>query len=179
MGEERTARIGRRLGSAVTALAIAGAGVLASRTAQAGVGIAADVEADMPVDSEADTALGVTGRLGYRLHLPLFILIPEIGLHYASFDSNPTLLRGIVGARMGFGEVVRFGGYAHVGVGSLSFDNGADDVSGFTFDAGAFLDFTLLPYLNMGVHAGYGIVDVEDSDSLRWVPLGIHVELVL
>jgi len=178
MGELNT-RIVRRFGSATVALAIAGAGVLASRTAHAGVGIAADVEADIPVDSEADTAVGVAARIGYRVHLPLFVLIPEIGIHYASFDSNPALLRGIAGARIGFGEIVRFGGYAHAGVGSLSFDNGADDVTGFTLDVGAFLDFTLLPYLNMGAHLGYGFVDVTDADSLRWVPLGIHVELVL
>jgi hypothetical protein len=176
---EFTIRIFRSFGSVMTALAIAGAGVLASSTARAGVGIAADVEADVPVDSEADTALGVAARLGYRVHLPLFVLIPEVGIHYASFDSNPELLRGIAGARIGLGEIVRFGAYAHAGVGELSFDNGAEDVSGFTFDAGAFVDFTLLPYLNMGVHAGYGFVDVSDADSLRWVPLGVHVELVL
>lgn len=163
----------------MAALAIAGAGVLASRTAHAGVGIAADFEADVPVDSEADAAVGVAGRLGYRVHLPLFVLIPEIGIHYASFGSNPELLRGIAGARIGFGEVFRFGGYAHLGVGSLSFDNGADDVTGYTFDAGAFFDFTLLPTLNIGVHGGYGFVDVTEADALRWIPLGIHVELVL
>jgi hypothetical protein len=172
-------RIVRRLGSALAALAISGASVLVSKSAHAGVGIAADVEADVPVDSEADTAVGVAARLEYRLHLPLFVLIPEVGIHYASFDSNPAMVRGIAGARIGFGEIVRFGAYAHVGVGSLSFDNGVDDVSGFTFDAGGFLDFTLLPYLNMGVHTGYGFVDVSESASLKWVPVGIHVELVL
>lgn len=176
---ELSSRVVRRVESVITALAIVGAGVLASKSAHAGVGIAADVEADVPIDSEADTAVGVAARLEYRLHLPLFVLIPEVGLHYASFDSNPALLRGIAGARIGFGEVVRFGAYAHAGVGALSFDNGADDVSGFTFDAGGFLDFTLVPYLNLGVHAGYGFVDVSDADSLKWVPLGIHVELVL
>ena len=169
----------RRLGPAMTALVIAGAGVLASRPAHAGVGIGADVEADIPTNGNLDTAVGVAGRLGWRLHLPLFVLVPEVGIHYASFGSNPALLRGIAGARIGFGEVVRFGAYMHAGVGSLSFDNGAADTSGFTFDAAGFIDFTLLPYLNMGVHAGYGFVDVSDGDALHWVPLGVHVELVL
>jgi len=173
-------QIVRRLGPAMTALAFTGASLLTSRTVHAGVGIAADIEADIPTDSDVDTATGIAGRLGYRLHLPLFILVPEVGVHYASFGSNPSMLRGFAGARIGFGEVFRFGGYAHLGVGSLSFDNGAEDSTGFTFDVGGFFDFTLLPYLNVGVHSGYGYVDVENVDeALSWVPLGVHVELVL
>lgn len=173
-------QIVRRLGPGITALAIAGAGLLASSTAHAGLGIAADVESDIPVDNEADAALGVAGRVGLRLHLPLFVLIPEVGIHYATFDSNPALLRGFAGGRIAFGEIFRFGAYLHGGVGSLSFDRaGTSDRTGFTLDAGGFFDFTLLPFLNLGVHAGYGFVDIADADGLKWVPLGIHVELVL
>jgi len=172
----------RRIAPALAALACAAAGLFASQTAHAdigSIGIAADVEADIPVDSDLDTATGFAGRLGYRLHLPLFILTPEVGVHYASFDSNPSMLRGIAGARIGFGEIFRFGAYAHVGYGSLSFDAGGDDLTGVTFDAGGFFDFTLLPMLNVGVHAGYGHLDVEDADALKWIPVGVHLELVL
>ena len=169
----------RRLGPALAALVIAGSGSFAAKTAHAELGIAADVESDVPVDSEADATLGLGARLGYRLRLPLFLLVPEVGIHYASFGSNPRLLRGIAGAQIGFGEIFRFGAYSHIGVGSLSFDSGANDTTGFTFDAGGFFDFTLLPKLNVGVHAGYGFVDVSDAGALKWVPLGVHVELVL
>jgi len=172
----------RRFSSALLALASAAAGLFASQTARAdigSIGIAADVEADIPVDSDLDTATGFAGRLGYRLHLPLFVLTPEVGVHYASFDSNPSLLRGIAGARIGFGEVFRFGAFAHVGYGSLSFDVGGDDLSGVSFDIGGFFDFTLLPMLNLRVHAGYGQLEVDDTDALKWIPLGVHLELVI
>jgi hypothetical protein len=36
----------------------------------------------------------------------------------------------------------------------------------FTFDAGAFLDFTLLPILNLGVHAAYNHLALKQNS---WV----------
>lgn len=150
--------------------------------ARADVAIAADLEADVPVDLDAiDTGPGFALRLGYQVHLPLLTFTPEIGFHYASFDPEPTLYRGIVGARLGFGEVFRFGVFAHIGYGHASIDTPIGDVShsAFTFDAGAFLDLTILPLIDLGIHVGYGRLSPEsDEDALQWVPLGVHAALV-
>jgi hypothetical protein len=179
---ERKRTFGHR--ALLTALACAGVAVAsAPDTAHATVEIAADVEADVPVGIELDAAPAFAVRLGYQLHLPAIVLTPEIGVHHASFDPDPTLLRGIAGARLGIGEIFRVGAYAHVGFARLAFDSPSGDGSetAFSYDVGAFLDFTLLPLLNIGVHTGYGHVDAidDDAEALNWIPLGVHVALIL
>jgi hypothetical protein len=168
------------LGSLLSLLAAAGVGLVAP-DAGAAVAIAGDLEADVPVNSDLDAATGLALRLGWQLHLPALELTPEIGWHYASFGDPLTLHRGIAGVRVAFGEIFRFGGYAHVGVAREAFDiPGAEDATRFSYDIGGFFDFTLLPLLNAGVHAGYGRVDGGDSgEPLKWIPVGIHVALIL
>ena len=142
--------------------------------------LAGDLEADVPVSLERISA-GFAVRIGYQLHLPLLTLTPEIGFHYAGFDPEPSLYRGIAGGRLGIGEVFRVGVFAHVGVGHASFDTVVGDVShtAFTFDLGAFLDLTILPLIDIGIHAGYGNLSPEgEEDALQWIPLGAHVAIV-
>lgn len=150
--------------------------------ARADVALAADLELDVPVDAEViDTGPAFAIRLGYQMHLPLFTLTPEIGFHYASFDPEPTLYRGILGARLGFGELLRFGVFAHIGYGHASIDTPIGDAShsAFTFDLGAFLDLTMLPLIDLGVHVGYGSLSADDDGSaLKWIPVGVHAALV-
>lgn len=50
--------------------------------------------------------------------------------------------------------------------------------TGFTYDVGALFDFTLLPLVNVGVHAAYNQIPGRDDPSLQWVSMGGHVELV-
>jgi hypothetical protein len=161
-------------------IALVGASLwLAPSTARAAVAIAADLEADVPADTDLDAAAGFAVRLGWQLHLPLFTLTPEVGYHHAAFGDALTLDRAIAGARVGIGEVFRIGAFGHVGVGHAGFDSPEDgeDLTDMTYDVGGFLDFTLLPILDIGVHAGYGGMKTEGGD-LHWVPIGIHAALI-
>jgi hypothetical protein len=175
-----TRRFDRHVGGAGLVLALLL--TLTSGTARADLAIAADLEADIPVSPDLlDTGPGFAIRIGYQLHLPLLTLTPEIGFHYASFDPEPTLYRGIAGARLGIGEVLRGGIFAHVGIGQASIETVLGDAShtAFTFDVGAFLDLTILPLIDVGIHVGYGHLSPEgNEDALAWVPLGVHVALV-
>ena len=154
----------------------------APSTARADLTIAGDLEADVPVSLEGISAgPGFALRIGYQLHLPLVTLTPEIGFHYASFDPEPTLYRGIAGGRLGIGEVFRVGVFAHIGIGHASIDTGLIDAShtAFTFDLGAFLDLTILPLIDIGIHVGYGNLSPDgDGDALQWIPIGAHVAIV-
>ena len=169
--------------------------VLAPNIARADTTIAGDLDLDVPVSADyAKTGGGFGIRIGQQLHLPLISLNPEIGFAYASFADRksdigvggPTIYRGIVGLRLGLGEILRFGVLAHVGYGYISVDVPAslklDDPShtAFTYDAGIFLDFTALPLLNIGVHAAYNHVSGKgELEPLHWVQLGAHAALVL
>jgi hypothetical protein len=163
------------------ALAAAASAWLAPGRASAAE-LAADLEYDLPTtNGDLDSALGFAVRLGWQLHLPALVLTPEVGYHHAAFGDDVTLNRGFVGARVAIGEIFRVGAYGHVGVGNAAYHiPGPDEeVTDATYDIGGFLDFTLLPLLNIGVHAGYGHLKGSDGiDALGWVPIGVHAELV-
>jgi hypothetical protein len=145
--------------------------------------IGADVEYAVPVESEGDSGFGVALRGGLQLHLPFVALTPEIGLSYQGFTGigDPSVFSGVAGLRAGFGEVLRLGGFAHAGVGHLDLDMPGADPSrtSFTYDAGVFLDVTLLPLLDVGAHVAYNqlIKDGED-DAFHWMTFGAHAALI-
>jgi hypothetical protein len=161
-------------------------------SARADTTIAADLDLNVPIDSSFDAGGGFGIRLGQELHLPFIVLNPEIGFTYATLsDRSPTIYRGIAGARVGFGELIRFGVLAHVGFGHLSQDvplipdDRDPSYVAFTFDGGLFLDFTALPLLNIGVHAIFNRLSASEDDELNvryeavnWMQLGAHVALV-
>jgi hypothetical protein len=149
--------------------------------------VAGDLDYASPVNSNAEkSGWGFGIRLGTELHLPLIALTPEIGFTYASFASQATCYRGIVGANLGIGEILRFGVMAHLGIGHLSIDNTsslavAGEVShaGFTFDGGLFLELTLIPLLNVGIHGAYNhLAGASGGDGLQWITAGAHATLV-
>lgn len=169
-----------RVVNVAIALAAAASAWLAPSTARA-TEVGVDLEYDLPTDGDIDNALGLAVRLGWQLHVPALVVTPEIGYHHAAFGDDVTLNRGFVGARIAIGEIFRIGAYGHVGVGNVAYHlPGPDeDVTDATYDVGAFFDFTLLPFLNIGVHAGYGKVKGgDDLDALEWVPIGVHGALV-
>ena len=51
---------------------------------------------------------------------------------------------------------------------------------GVAFDVGAFFDFTLIPLVNVGVHAAYNYLSASDptNQAFKWVTLGAHVDCV-
>ncbi len=168
----------------VAPCAVAASLLFASR-AEAAPTLAADVDAAIPIDQNgASTGFGGALRFGYQLRLPLIAVTPEVGLSYHFFgdDYGPKVFRGFAGGRLGIGEGIRPGVYAHVGFGSVSIGDvtvgnlvikGPSHTSS-ALDAGIFLDFTLLPKFDLGVHAGYNTVQ-GDGGALKWVSAGVHL----
>jgi len=154
--------------------------ILCADKASAGPTIGADLDVGFPLHSRGDSGGGFGIRLGQQLHLPLIALTPELGFTYHDFsgDFGPQIYRGIAGLRLGIGEVVRPGAFVHFGLGHFVPVVG-DNRNGFTFDAGGFIDFTLIPLINFGVHAAYNRVDADYSDAAyAFATVGLHAALV-
>jgi hypothetical protein len=87
----------------------------------------------------------------------------------------------MIGGRVAIGEILRIGLYGHIGLGSFNLDVDGPDPSGsdVTYDVGLTLDFTVIPFLNLGVHAAYNSFgEDEDREAFEWLTTGAHVELV-
>jgi hypothetical protein len=184
---------GRTLGAAVLLSVLCG---VAPQLARADTAIAVDLEALVPIDAPdgLDGGPAFAIRIGQQLHLPLLTITPEIGFHHGSFADGPSLSLGLVGARVGIGELLRFGAFGHIGYGHLEYEAELGPVStdfsynAFTYDVGVFLDLTIIPLLDVGVHASYGNfagddpVDTEyvdvTTDSLKWLAFGVHAALI-
>jgi hypothetical protein len=153
---------------------------LAPSRACAAVAVAGDLEVDAPSDTDADTALAFAVRLGWQLQVPLLVVTPEVGYHHVAFADELTLDRVFAGLRLGIGEVFRVGAFGHVGVGHAVFHSPEEGqgVTDVTYDVGGFLDLTLLPLLDVGVHAGYGRVRADGRGAVQWVPVGVHLALI-
>jgi hypothetical protein len=165
----------------LVALAVGSGGLwLAPSTARADIAVAGDLELDVPLDTDLDTAVGFGLRLGWQLHLPLVVFRPEVGYHHAAFGDALTLNRVFAGVRVGFGEIFRIGGFGHIGAANAAyhFASEDEDVSDVTYDLGAFFDFTVLPLLDVGAQIGYARMRTDDRDSLRWIPIGVHATLI-
>jgi hypothetical protein len=147
---------------------------------RADVAIGADLDYAIPVHSPAKSGWGLGVHLGDQLHVPFVVLTPEIMFAYHDFSGNfaPTVYRGLAGLRLGVGEIVRPGVFVHLGIGRFAVD-GPGSHTAFTYDAGAFLDFTLLPLFNVGIHAAYNHFNSGNhASSFQWVTLGAHAMLV-
>jgi hypothetical protein len=153
---------------------------LVSRPAQASPTIGADLDVGFPLHSRGDSGWGFGIRLGQELHGPLLVLTPEIGFTYHGFsgDFGPKIYRGIIGARLGIGEIIRPGAFVHVGLGHFVPTYG-DNQNAFTLDAGGFLDLTIIPFLNVGAHVAYNRVDADyGSGAYAFLTVGLHAALV-
>jgi hypothetical protein len=182
-------RMGRLVG---LAFAILSAGVTRATTAHADENrddkkgrtttISGDLDYAHSAGSGIGSGWGFGVRIGQRFHAPLVALDPEIGFTLHDFNKGlePTMYRGILGLRLGLLEIVRPGIYGHVGIGRANFGTASDlSHTAFTYDFGAFLDFTLIPLLDIGLHASYdGIVSGDNVDSIQWLTAGLHAALV-
>jgi hypothetical protein len=165
---------------------VAGYGALSAGTARADEGgggktqIALDLDWAEALDDDANGAGGAI-RLGYELDLVVLTLIPEIGGTYHSFsDADTKLYRGIVGGRLRFAKVLEPGIYAHLGIGRADVDRPLrPSWTAGTSDFGLLLDFTLLPIIEFGAHAGYAVqFGTDEADSFDWWNAGLHGALV-
>jgi hypothetical protein len=142
--------------------------------------IALDLDWARSLDDEANGAGGAI-RLGYELDLIVLTLIPELGGSYHSFsDADTKLYRGFVGGRLRFAKVLEPGVYAHLGIGRADVDRPGDPSwTAGTTDFGVLLDFTLLPIVEFGAHAGYAVqFGTDEADSFDWWTAGLHAAVV-
>ena len=154
------------------------AGGLLSTPAHADVELGADLNLAVPLQSEDDTGVGVAVRLGNRFSIPLVHAALELKGGFDSYGGlrEASVYTGLVGARLGVGEIIRPSAYAHVGIGHVDFGpNLLEDDTRAAGDVGLALDFTLLPLLDLGVHGEYGALVGADFD---WLRFGIHAMLV-
>jgi hypothetical protein len=162
---------------------LAGGLVFASASAahaSSGTAIGVDLDYAHGINEQGvGSGTGFNVRLGYKLDLLLAQLTPEVGGGYHSFsgDASAKFSQGFVGGRLAFGKILEPGLYAHVGYGHVGeFDTGR---SGATADAGLTLDLTILPLIDLGVHAGYdGLLKTGDFPAFDTYVLGVHGALV-
>lgn len=160
-------------------------GVLASTAApaRAELQLAGDLDYALPLESRAEWGAGFAIRLGWQLHVPFLVLTPEAVFNYEGFAGTygPMVFREVAGLRFGVGEVFRLGAFGHAGIGQLKVDVPGPNVSRteFTYDLGIFIDFTLLPLVNVGVHGAYNRMPGGDDPSFQWLTFGAHAALIL
>jgi len=151
-----------------------------SRPAAAGPTIGADHDLGFPLHSRGNSGGGFGIRLGEELKVPALVLTPELGFTYHNFsgDFGPKIYRGILGARLGFGDILRPGAFAHIALAHFVPTVG-DNQNAFGFDVGGFLDLTIIPFINVGAHAAYNRVDADyGSGAYAYATVGLHAALV-
>jgi hypothetical protein len=143
--------------------------------------LALDLEYAGPIDEgSVESGSGGAVRLGRRADLIAVSLTGELGGSYHQFSGSPEVqaVRGFIGGRLSVAEGIEPGIYAHLGVGRLSVDPGESRTSP-TLDAGLFLDLTILPLVDLGVHAGYDtLLGSGDANAFDYYVVGAHAALV-
>ena len=156
---------------------------LPARSARADFELGADLGAAYSLDGDRSTSGGSVGlRLGNRVSLPLLMLAAELrgGLESYGGDRGTDVYTGMGGLRLGMGEVLRTSVFVHAGVGQVVHEATLllpqQKETGLALDAGAALELTLLPLIDLGLHAAYGAVDAAGFD---WIRAGVHATIVL
>lgn len=147
----------------------------------AGLGVGVGIPIPDSFAVEPTTGPAVNVRLGYRLPIPvLYLSVEGLGSwqRFSHDDAPQQVWSGRGGARVGIDAIIGVKLYSHIGYTSLNGkgDINTIDVSGMSWDAGLALDFTLLPVVDLGVHAGYTTL-MDDAENLKWVEAGIHAEV--
>lgn len=170
-----------RLAPRLTLALGAALGVLATHhVAHADVStpVSIDVDYAVPLDQQGiDSGAGGQLRFGPRLDLAILSLDAELGLgaHAFSGTDAPTAYRGVVGARLGLGFILRPSVFAHIGVGHME-RSIAPDLTHATADVGVALDLTILPIIDLGAHAAYNtIVGNSTVDPFSYAVIGGHI----
>ncbi|HVY25964.1 MAG TPA: hypothetical protein VHB79_05405 [Polyangiaceae bacterium] len=141
--------------------------------------IGLDVDFNTLVDTSRDESGGGGAlRVGRQLGLILIKLTPELGGSYHAFSGqgDAHLYSGFVGGRLGFGAVIEPSIYGHVGLAHIS---GFESRTAPLLDAGLAVDLTLLPLIDLGLHAGYNVMLPRENDpAFKFVTLGAQAALV-
>jgi hypothetical protein len=159
-------------------LATAVAACSVPSSASAANKFAVDAEFAYPEDRPGvHRGWGAGARVGKHWDLWLIELTPELGGSYSSFPgpASARAYRGVLGARVAVGFIIEPSVFAHAGVGHLRHAS-EPTVTDLTYDGGLGLDFTLIPKIDLGVHATWIAVDGSDtSQQFSWLALGAHV----
>jgi hypothetical protein len=141
--------------------------------------IAVDFDFNTALDAPRTKAGGGGAlRLGQEFDLFLVSLTPEIGGAYHAFggDDETRLYSGFIGGRLAIGKVVEPSLFAHLG---LAHTKGLENRTAPIMDAGLAIDFTLLPLIDFGLHAGYNAMfPRDDGSALKFVTLGAQAAIV-
>lgn len=153
--------------------------VIATQTnARADTKLALDLDFATSLDEDGvDAGTGGALRIGQELDLIVVSLTPEVGGSYHSFSGDAELSHysGFIGGRLAVGKIIEPGIFAHLGIGHISNEFASD--TGPALDAGITLDFTLLPILDLGVHAAYDTLWLDNGENFDWVRVGAHASL--
>lgn len=147
--------------------------------------IGADAAFALPLEDELDSGASFGVRVGHQFDGHSAAITPELGFNYVGFsgDAEPRVYRGMAGVRFGVGKIVRPGAFAHGGFGHVKLDSaneaGNSSFTAFTFDAGAFLDLTFVPYVTFGANLAYNrVADTDDFEAIRWATFGAHAAVI-
>lgn len=175
----------------IAVAAAAGALLAGAREARADITLAGDLDVGIPVDQAParylSTGAGLDLRLGYRFRVPYqnVTVVPEVALGYTDLSAH--IVRARPGVRVGIGRLLVPYLYGHVGWAYTGFNARgtlstleplSSGAQGYSFDAGAGLDVTILRRLTVGAHLGYNVVGVGQTDRsaafrAKWMSLGL------
>jgi hypothetical protein len=137
-------------------------------------------EALIAFQGDPTFAAGGSATLGLGLDLEPLLLAPELSLAAHVVPDGPaSMLRGLVGARVGLAAFVEPSVYARVGPGMTDAEGAPSASGGVAIDAGAALDARLSRDLTLGGHLGYaGMASVGGSaGSLHALAMGARLGL--
>jgi len=142
-----------------------------------GTRLAFDLDYANGIDSGVDPGLGGAVRFGREYDIVLLSLTPEFmgSFHQFSGSGGPFEFAGLAGGKAALGKIVEPAVFAHVGVGHANLP--AEDLTGLAFDLGLALDLTLVPAVDLGVHAAYDALTWGDEGTFEWYRLGAHVAI--
>jgi hypothetical protein len=164
-------------------IAFGGATVISESAHASGIAVAAELGPLVTVGNSgmgSSTGFGFAGRFGYRISLPLLKLTPEVKLAYDRVPYGATVgtFRGMAGARLALLEGFTPLAFAHIGYASGSGSEGGIDaeIKGLAYDAGIGLDFTLIPFIDLGIYGSYNRVE-NSGAAVNWLTAGVQASL--
>jgi hypothetical protein len=142
-----------------------------------GTRLAFDLDYANGIDAGVDSGWGGAVRFGREYDIVLLSLTPEFmgSFHRFSGAGEPLQFAGLAGGKAALGKIVEPGVFAHVGVGHANLPG--DDMTGLAFDLGLALDLTLVPAVDLGVHAAYDALTWGDEGTFDWYRLGAHLAI--
>jgi hypothetical protein len=142
-----------------------------------GTRLAFDLDYANGMTGNVGSGLGGAVRFGREYDLVLLSLTPEFmgSLDKFGDPGNELTFAGLAGGRATLGKVIEPGVFAHVGAGHATLPG--DNLTGLAMDLGLTLDLTLVPAVDLGIHAAYDSVTWGDSGTFDYYRLGAHLAL--